>query len=126
MYNLFPEDVLHMLFQCQTAADLWRALSLDNIISDAMQTNRSGSVVMEEFLRSSPNIVARYTSFKLQELITCWYIWWLRSRRTHGETIPPISMCATSIRGLAANYAKATKAQSAIAKQTWEKPREDS
>jgi hypothetical protein len=23
--NLFPEDVLHMLFQCQTAVDLWRA-----------------------------------------------------------------------------------------------------
>jgi hypothetical protein len=47
----------------------------------------------------------------------------LRRRRTHGEIIPPIPKCAASIRGLAANYAKATKVQSAIVKQTWEKPR---
>jgi hypothetical protein len=89
-----------------------------------MQTDHSGSVMVEELLRLSLNIVPEYTSFKLHELIaiTCWYIWWLRRRRTHGETIPPIPKCASSIRGLAANYAKATKVQYAIAKQTWEKP----
>lgn len=109
--NLFPEDVLHMLFHCQTVVHLWRALGLDDIIHNTMQTDCSGSVVVEELLRSSLNIVPGYTSFELHELIaiTCWYIWWLRRRRTHGETIPPIPKCAASIRGLAANYAKATK-----------------
>jgi hypothetical protein len=65
--NLWPEDVLHMLFQCQPASELWKSLGLDTIIADAMQSERSGSVVLEELLRSNPYDAHRYSSFKVQE-----------------------------------------------------------
>jgi ribonuclease HI len=47
----------------------------------------------------------------------------MRRKRTHGEYVPPNFKCATSIRGLAANYARARKVQNQVAKRTWEKPR---
>jgi hypothetical protein len=100
-------------------------MGLDTIIANAMQSEQSGSVVLEELLRSNPCDAPGYSSFKLQELIaiTCWYIWWIRRKRTHGESVPPSFKCATSIRGLAANYARAKKVQNQVAKKTWEKPR---
>jgi hypothetical protein len=115
--NLWPEDVLYMLFQCQPASELWKFLGLDTIIADAMQSKRSGSLVLEELLRSNPYDAHGYSSFKLHELIaiTCWYIWWMRRKRTHGESVPLSFKCATSIRGLVANYARAKKVQNQVA-----------
>jgi hypothetical protein len=86
-----PEDVLHMIFKCQSAASIWRALGIDRVITDACLVDRSGSVVLEELLKSPPLPLPGYSSIKIHEIvaIAAWYIWWFCRRQTHGENIPP-------------------------------------
>ena len=40
------EDVLHLLFKCPTAQEIWRLLSMHDIIEEATQVDRSGSAVL--------------------------------------------------------------------------------
>jgi hypothetical protein len=47
-------------------------------------------------------------------MIGCWYLWWLRRKRTHGEEVPPIYSCRMSILSMAANSAHATKPSAAM------------
>jgi hypothetical protein len=45
---------------------------------------------------------------KLKELIVTasWYLWWIRRRRTHDESVPLIHKCKLSILSIVANSAK--------------------
>jgi hypothetical protein len=44
---LGPEDISHLLFTCPAAQVLWYALGLADIIEQAMNIDRAGSVVLE-------------------------------------------------------------------------------
>ena len=106
-----PEDIRHLLFQCPVALDLWGALGLDGIIGEAIHEDRAGSVILEILLRRQDNLFQCMDNIGLKETLTiaCWYLWWLRRRRTHDETVPPVNKCRTSILAMAANFAKLAK-----------------
>jgi hypothetical protein len=42
-----PEDVKHLLFECDMARELWSSLGISDVIGEAIQVDRSGSVVLE-------------------------------------------------------------------------------
>jgi hypothetical protein len=78
--NQGPEDVSHLLFTCPAARDLWTALDIIDIIDDAVQTDCSGSGVLEILLRRENNAFPGFTDSGLKEVLVigCWYLWWLR------------------------------------------------
>jgi hypothetical protein len=107
--NLEAEDIMHMLFKCQRAAQIWEGLGIMDVIDRATSDGRSGSQALELILKSSQVDVSGYNGLKIQELVAvgCWYIWWLRRRQSHGDHVPPIRHCINSIRAITANAGKA-------------------
>jgi hypothetical protein len=105
-----PEDILHLLFQCQPASALWSSLGLDHIIEEAMMVDRAGSAVLEHILRMENNSFPGFAfGRKETTIISCWYLWWIRRCRTHDETVPPMHQCKMAVLAIAANSAKAVK-----------------
>jgi hypothetical protein len=93
MCRLHAEDILHLLFHCEPAKNIWECLGLSSIIANALLADRSGSAVLEYILCLPDNTPSGFEVVQLKELVavTCWYLWWLRRRQTHGESIPPCS-----------------------------------
>jgi hypothetical protein len=46
------EDIRHLMFTCRRAKEVWKLLGLEEVIDNAVCLDRSGSVVLEEILRS--------------------------------------------------------------------------
>jgi hypothetical protein len=46
------EDICHLLFKCKRAKSVWKALGLEDVISQATGIDRFVSVVLEDILRS--------------------------------------------------------------------------
>ena len=76
------EDILHLLFQCHKAREMWRLPGLDSIMEAASSIDWAGSVVVEYLLRSNNNTMPGFENIGLKETISvaCWYLWWLRCR----------------------------------------------
>jgi hypothetical protein len=123
--KLEAEDMLHMMFKCPRAYCIWKALGLEALVAEAITNDRSGSEVFEVLLKSPSTSVPDFDSIQRRELIavSAWYIWWLRRRQTHGEQVPPIRNCITSIRAITANVARANISSSGQSKKVWAKPR---
>jgi hypothetical protein len=117
------EDVKHLLFQCDTARDLWRTLGLLDVIDEAMQLDRSGSVILEILFRGQDLMMPGFASLGLKEVVavTCWYLWWIRRRRTHNETVPPLFRCKMSMLAISANAAQA-RGKPNVTENRWETP----
>jgi ribonuclease HI len=98
-------------------------MNITDIIDDVVLNDRFGSGVLEVLLRRECNNLQGYTDFGLKEVITigCWYLWWLRRKRTHGEEVPSIFSCKMSILSMASNSAHATK-PSAATETKWKTP----
>jgi hypothetical protein len=64
------EDILQLLFQCDTARELWNGLGLENIITDAMQTDRAGSAFLEHLLCLTENTMPGLDSVTLKKIGT--------------------------------------------------------
>jgi hypothetical protein len=88
-------------------------LGLNHIIEDAMVVDRAGSAVLEHILRMENNSLPGF-AFGLKEIIiiSCWYLWWIRRRRTHDETVQPMQQCKMAVLAIAANSAKVGKKRS--------------
>jgi ribonuclease HI len=86
-------------------------MGLSEIIEEALGVDRAGSSILEHLLLLQSNSFPGLISVNLKETIsvTCWYLWWLRRRRTHDEEVPPTHRCRMSILGITTNAAKATK-----------------
>jgi hypothetical protein len=103
------EDILHLLFKCSNAKEIWASLGLHEMIERAMHVDRSGSAVWEYLLRSQCNSLPRIDYIELKEtvFVTCWYLWWIQRRKTHDEDVPPIYKCRTLILSITTNSARA-------------------
>jgi hypothetical protein len=72
------------------ARDLWNAFGANDIIDDVLQVDRSGPGVLEVLIRRQDNSLLDFNEFGIKEVLVigCWYLWWLRRRRTHEEEFP--------------------------------------
>jgi hypothetical protein len=123
--NTAEEDVRHMLFFCQDAEQIWKSLGMESMIHDASWQGRSGSEILGALLSSNQSDVPGFELIQSRELIvvSAWYIWWIRRHKSHGEKIPPIPNCVTSIRAITANTEKAKSVSSSMQIQKWVRPR---
>jgi ribonuclease HI len=117
------EDIAHLLFRCPKAQEIWMHLGLSDIIEDAMNTDRAGSAVLEHILKENDLLVPGYDHIKVKELISvaCWYLWWMRRRRTHNEEVPPLFKCIHSILSITSNAAAVGK-KGLHSNKVWTKP----
>jgi ribonuclease HI len=119
---LAAEDVKHLLFQCETARDLWRTLGLLNLVDEVLQIDRSGSVILELLFRGQDLMMPGFSSLGLKEVVavTCWYLWWIRRRKTHDESVPPVFRCKMSV--LAIANAASVRGKPNLINHHWETP----
>jgi hypothetical protein len=60
-------------------------------ISELVDTDLSGSIVLEEMIRRGELIHLLDISFAELILIGGWYLWWERRQFTHGEQVQQIA-----------------------------------
>jgi hypothetical protein len=74
------EDIMHLLFTCSRAREVWSALGLKEIINQSLATDRSGSVVLKDLICLPKQKSPILGQLGLQESIAVayWYIWWQR------------------------------------------------
>jgi ribonuclease HI len=118
------EDVKHLLFTCPAAVEVWSELNLLQVISDVLPEDRSGSSILEILLRRPEQSMDSLPQITVRELVAvaCWYIWWIRRRRTHDDPVPPVKYRATSILGLTANFIKSLSHAAASSGAKWMRP----
>ena len=54
--------------------------------------------------------------------VTCWYLWWIKRRRTHDEDVPPLYKYKLSILSITATSRKVLKKAGAGTIPTWTRP----
>ena len=64
-----------------------------------------------------------FRSIGLKEtiMVACWYIYWLRRRRTHDEEVPPVKRCMISILSITSNAKAVGKGRTEAS--SWIKPK---
>jgi hypothetical protein len=99
-------------------------MGLQQYILQESAVDRSGSVILENLLRGPNHAIPNIPQITTREMITvtCWYLWYLRRRRTHGEVVPPAKYCTNSIIGLAANFIKSCLNGTSPVVDKWSKP----
>jgi hypothetical protein len=83
--------------------------------------DRSGSAVLEH-IPDNTSSGFEVVQFKEFVAVTCWYLWWLHRRRTHGESVPPVFHCKIYILAITANAMKASKSNLVIGEERWQRP----
>jgi ribonuclease HI len=117
------EDIKHMLFTCDKAKEVWRALGLGTLIREAARLERSGSTVLECILTSKQRVPCLGTLPVHEIIVTAgWFIWWRRREKKFGGNVPLASISTLSIKAMVANCAKAKINRGGILKQGWTKP----
>jgi hypothetical protein len=118
------EDIRHLMFTCDRAKDVWKALGLDHVINQALSLDRSGSVVLEEILRDKRKKSPVLGQLGLQETVAvaAWYIWWQRCEGVKGEKVAPVATTAFSIQALTLNFGGAAASITLPKSVSWSKP----
>ena len=81
------EDIKHVIFTCDRAKAMWNSLGVLEKILEAIRTDWSGSVIVEEVLRRGETIDHLSVGFSELILTGGWYLWWERRQLVHGENI---------------------------------------
>jgi ribonuclease HI len=86
--------------------------------------DRSGSVILENILRSKQGTSPVLNSISLHESIAvaCWYIWWQRREVVHDGSVAPPNRTAFAIHALTANFEAGQKSAVRPKKIVWSKP----
>jgi ribonuclease HI len=119
-----PEDIMHLLFTCPATQVIWQELGIFYIIQEASVVDLAGSAALEYILRDSDHPFPGITDIGLKEaiVVSCWYIWWMRRQRVHGEQVPPPYKCKMSILGIALNARSRKSTPTGEEKVQWSKP----
>jgi hypothetical protein len=74
------------------------------VVEDALLCDRAGSAVIEHILcKDEQKYHNLDLGLKETMMVACWYIWWMRRRRTHDEEVPPVNRCMISILSITSN-----------------------
>ena len=108
--NQGSEDIRHLLFQCTSATELWRRLGVTHIIDQALQVDRSGSVILEFILSLQDQQLAVHLELNFKQVIIVggWYLWWIWRRVTHNEAIPSAWKWPLSVLSISSNHQRAS------------------
>ena len=98
------------MFLCSNARHLWTKLGITNIIDQAIQVDRSGSAILEFILSLPDQQLEMHPILNFKQLIAVggWYLWWIRRKVTHNESIPPPWRWALSVLSISSNHHRAT------------------
>jgi hypothetical protein len=113
------EDIKHT---CR-AREVWTSLGIWEHIERMMSVNRSGSILIQEVIRTGGEVRELNLGRAELILIGCWYIWWQRRQLVHGKSIQNSSRSALSIAAITTNY-YATIKKGAMINQGWKKSSE--
>jgi ribonuclease HI len=92
------------------------------VVEDSLLCGRAGSAVIEHILcKDEQKYHNLDLGLKETMMVACWYIWWLRRRRTHDEEVPPVNRCMISILSITSNAKVGRKGHSTGA--VWVKPK---
>lgn len=118
------EDIKHLLFGCTHAKELWRNLGILQIVEEAMEVDRSGSVVLENLLLMNDRPIPLKPSLDVKQVIVVggWYLWWIRRELTHNGSPPLPSRWPMSVLAIANNFHEANKKSRENHVQRWLKP----
>jgi hypothetical protein len=91
-----------MMFLCEKAKSVWRALGLMEMVQEALQVDLSGYMVLEHLLRTKLTTPPGLNGLPIHEIIVAaaWFIWWKRREIKHGGTMPLASRTAQSIKSM--------------------------
>jgi hypothetical protein len=81
-------------------------------------------MVLEYMLRSENKKLLGFDNIDMKETVAvaCWYLWWMRRRRTHNEEVPPLYRCKISILSITANATKCRAKKYRNNDDSWERP----
>jgi hypothetical protein len=88
--------------------DLWNTIGIYLVIESVLDQDKAGSRILEILLRQDSQNLPGFSILGQKEVIafSCWYLWWIRQRRAHNETVPSMMNCKMSILSMVANAAK--------------------
>lgn len=72
------EDIKHMIFSCDRAKAVWNLIGVWQKIRDLLETDRSGSIVLEEVIRRGEQVQGLEVGFAELILSGGWFLWWER------------------------------------------------
>ena len=123
--NQGPDNIMHVLFQCTKAVEVWKLLGIYDIVKKACQVDRSGEVALEHLMCLPDPDVHILCLRNLRETIatTAWYLWFERRKLTHGDRTKNAAQIQLAVRGLAANFVIARKPKAKARSATWTRPR---
>jgi hypothetical protein len=113
-----------MIFSCDRAKTVWNLIGIWQKIRDLLETDQSGSIVLEEVIRRGEQVQGLEVGFAELILMGGWFLWWGRRQLVHGENIQRPSRSGLSIASLAKNFKLAAGKRTNI-RQSWRKPPED-
>nr|TKW18253.1 hypothetical protein SEVIR_5G420100v2 [Setaria viridis] len=96
-------------------------MGLGEKIQQIIDTDLSGSVILEEVITNEDQVQALGVGFAELVLMAGWYIWWERRQFVHGETVQNIPRSAMAITALTKNYMLAARKVVKV-RQGWKKP----
>jgi hypothetical protein len=120
--NIGYEDILHTLFTCPRAKQIWEKVGIYQVSLSSLQTNMRGPILIQhktnmrgpiliQHMIMNPSISQSLKGIGVAKIILtgAWYLWWERRQFTHGEQLQPVHRSAMSIGVLATNYWRAKK-----------------
>ena len=102
---------------------MWKALSLQETVTQAIVSDRFGGVVLENILRDQRcnSTTLQHLAFQESILVGAWYIRWQRREAVKGEGVAISSETTLSIHAITSNYAGSRSATS-VSDVKWSKP----
>jgi ribonuclease HI len=118
------EDIRHMLFTCQQAKEIWKAMGLLDYIKQTSLGERCGSSILEDLIRNYQNKTQVLGMLNIEESIavTCWYLWWQRRELVKEESVTGPTFTTFAISALTANFAAASSSKAIEKDIKWKKP----
>jgi ribonuclease HI len=118
------ENIKHMLFTCNRAEEVWKAMGLLDYIKQTSLGERSGSSILEDLIRDYQNKTQVLGLLNMVESIavTCWYIWWQRRELVNGKSVTSPTSTGFAIAALTANFVLASSVKTTVKETRWKKP----
>jgi ribonuclease HI len=112
-----------MIFSCHRAKVVWNLIGVWQKIRNLLETDRSGSIVLEEVIQRGEQVQGLEVGFAELILSGGWFLW-ERRQLVHGENIQRPSRSGLFIVSLTKNFKLAAGKGSKI-RQGWRKPPKD-